>query len=160
GGPDDRGGLQEGRVRLRGQARRAGAGGGMGWRRVFIGPNGLRAGWSLLVFGAAGFLLEGAIGWAVTRLGPGPGAAPWTPGLRRAGGTLFVASALVLTLLMGRIESRSLADYGFPLRRAFGARFWEGAGWGLGSCALVYVLMAAARGYTLHGLAVEGAAAL
>ena len=130
------------------------------WPRLFVGPQGLRAGWSLLVYIAAGLLVEGGIGWIVSRFWRSPREAPWTPGLLVAGEAAFFAIALLLTLFMGRIERRGLADYGFPLRRAFGARFWEGSGWGLASCALVYVLMAAGGGYSVHGLAVSGVAAL
>lgn len=133
---------------------------GRGWRRVFVGPHGLRAGWSLLVFFAVGLLVEAGVGWIVTRFWQFKKDAPWTPGLFIGGETAFVAIALLMTWIMGRIEGRSLATYGIPLRRAFGGRFWEGAGWGLASCALVYVLIAAAGGYRLHGLAVEGSAVL
>ncbi len=130
------------------------------WRHVFIGRWGLRAGWSLLVFFAAGTALEGGIGWVITRFWTLPEGAPWTPGLLVTEEAVTFAVTLFLTLCMGRIERRSLADYGFPIRNAFGVRFWEGTGWGLASCALVYVMMAAAHGYALHGLAVERGAVL
>jgi membrane protease YdiL (CAAX protease family) len=131
-----------------------------GWKWVFLGPHGLRAGWSLLLFVAIGLLIEACIGWVVTRYWNLDRNAPWTPGTLILAESVFFAVALLVTRVMGRIEGRSLESYGFPPRRAFGLRFWEGAGWGLASCALVYALMAAAGGFRLHGLAVEGAATL
>jgi membrane protease YdiL (CAAX protease family) len=136
------------------------AGAGRGWRRVFFGPHGLRAGWSLLIFLAVGTAVEAGLGWVITRFWQFDPKAPWTPGLLIGGEALFFVIVLLMTLMMGRIEGRSLAAYGFPLRRAFGGRFGEGAGWGVGSCLLVYALMAAAGGYRVHGLAQPGFAAL
>ena len=135
------------------------AGGGR-WRRVFFGPHGLRAGWSFLIFAAAGVVVEALVGWVITQFWEIPRDEPWTPGLLIGGEALFFTIALLIALLMGRIEGRTLATYGFPLRRAFGARFWEGAAWGVASCGLVYALMAASGGYRVNGLAVSGAAAL
>ena len=142
-------------------ARGTEGGTGGGAHRWFYGRNGLRAGWSLLIFLAAGAAVEAGLGWVITRFGQLPARdAPWTPGLLIAGEALFFTIVLLLTLMMGRIEGRSLPTYGFPPRRAFGARFWEGAGWGVGSCLLVYALMAAAGGYRIQGLAEHGVAAL
>ena len=53
---------------------------GGGWRRVFLGPHGLRAGWSLLLFAALGLAIEAAIGLVVTRFWEVPRDLPWTPG--------------------------------------------------------------------------------
>jgi membrane protease YdiL (CAAX protease family) len=61
---------------------------------------------------------------------------------------------------MGRIERRSLGDYGMPRRGAFGAHFWEGIVWGIGLMAttmLVLVLLGVSH---IGDLAVSGGASL
>jgi membrane protease YdiL (CAAX protease family) len=62
------------------------------------------------------------------------GSIPWSV-------TFLVGSALILVLglsaLAARLERRSLAAHGLPLRSAFGRRFWQGALWGLVMMTLV-----------------------
>jgi hypothetical protein len=41
---------------------------------------------------------------------------------------LFFVS--LATWIVSRLEKRPLDDYGIPLRKAFGGRFWEGSVWG------------------------------
>jgi membrane protease YdiL (CAAX protease family) len=130
------------------------------WRRVFFGPHGLRAGWSLLIFVVATQAIGAGLFWLITRFQELRADMPWTPGLLIAVELAQLAIVLVVTLLMVRIERRSLATYGMPLRRAFGGRFWEGALWGVGSGALVYLLLALAGGYRVHGFATHGLDAL
>ena len=130
------------------------------WRRVFFGPHGLRAGWSLLIYLAATNAIAGALFFIITRFWKLPDQPPWTPQLLIFGELIQLAIALGVTLMMGRIERRTLTTYGLAPRRAFGGRFWEGALWGVGSAALVYALMAAAGGYTSRGLALHGTDAL
>jgi hypothetical protein len=131
-----------------------------GWRKVFFGPHGLRAGWSLLIFVASGVAIEAAIGFVVTRFWEVPRDLPWTPGPFIAFEGAMLVVTLAITALMARLERRSLAQYGLPFAAAFRGRFWEGAGWGVASCAAVYALLAAAGAFTVHGLAVRGAEAL
>src|SRR5262249_40268328 len=84
----------------------------------------------------------------------------WTPQLLIFGEAMQLVIALGVTWLMARIEGRSLAVYGLPLRRMVGARFWEGALWGVGSAAVVYGVVGGGRRYTGHGFAVRGGDAL
>jgi membrane protease YdiL (CAAX protease family) len=133
---------------------------GGGIRRIFVGPNGIRAGWSLLIFVVVGQAIGSALFFAIQRIWSLPDQPAWTPGLLLAAELIQAVIILGVTLLMARIEGRDLATYGLPLRRAFGGRFWEGALWGVGSAALVYALMAAFGGYAVHGLALSGPDAL
>ncbi|HET9768610.1 MAG TPA: type II CAAX endopeptidase family protein, partial [Thermoanaerobaculia bacterium] len=139
---------------------KAGADRGGRWCRVFFGPHGLRAGWSLLIYVLATQAIGAALFLAIQRVWSLPDQPAWTPGLLIAAELMQAAIVIAVTVMMGRIERRSLAAYGIPLRRAFGGRFWEGAGWGVGSCLLVYALMAAAGGYSVQGLATHGVDAL
>lgn len=115
---------------------------------------------SLLVVVAVVMVVEAAVGRIVTGLWQIPSHAPWTPWLLLGREALYFAIVLLATLLLGLMQGRSLAIYGFPLRYAFGGGFWEGAAWGLGSCAAIYAVLAAAGCYTVRGLAVRGAEAV
>ena len=130
---------------------------GGGWRRIFIGPHRLRAGWSLVIFVLLTQAIGAALFFAIQRIWHLPDQPPFTPGLLIAAELVQGVIVIGVTALMGRIEGRSLATYGIPLRKAFGFRVWEGALWGIGSCGLVYALMAAFGGYRAHGLALQGA---
>jgi CAAX protease family protein len=131
-----------------------------GWRRIFIGPQGLRAGWSFLIYQAGIYGLGGLLYLAIITFGKLPDMSALTPGLLLIGEPVQLAIVLLVTLFMARIERRDLATYGMPLRKAFGARFWEGALWGIGSCLLVYLLMASFGTYSVRGFATQGADAL
>jgi membrane protease YdiL (CAAX protease family) len=129
-------------------------------RIVFYGPHGLRAGWSLAIFLAVNAILAYGAGRAFLAVHPVPPHPAWTSGLMIAFELVMLIPALAATLLLARIEGRSLATYGFPLRQAFGPRFWEGALWGGASISAVVTCMALAGVYRVNGLAIHGAEAL
>jgi uncharacterized protein len=65
----------------------------------------------------------------------------------------FVALA---TWVVSRMEGRSLDDYGVPLRRAFGARFWEGTLWGFLMLSAVLVPLHMSRHFRIDSVAITG----
>lgn len=67
---------------------------------------------------------------------------------------------LMTMAVMRRIEKRSFATYGFPLRQAFGAELWEGALWGVLSISAVIGMMALAGAYRISGFNVQGGEAV
>jgi len=92
-------------------------------RRVFYGPSELRAGWRLAIFIAIVYALIRAGSLAFGRL---------LHGADRD--TLFVVFEiydfvvfLFASWIMGRIEKRTIADYGLPGRTMFRSQFWQGA---------------------------------
>ena len=102
-------------------------------RHVFIGKEGLRAGWSLLIFIA----IFGAIGFGINDIAhkvlhvspPKPGAElPALFGTLAEGLNFFVV--LFVTWVMSKIERRPNSVYGFGDNRAF-AHFFAGLGWGV-----------------------------
>ena len=111
-------------------------------RKIFVGKDGLRAGWSLLIFIAlcAGMIFcVNAIGRKLHMAGPqGGGQFSASPGF------LFIAEAvpflgvLLITWIMSRIERRPNPVYGFGDRRMV-AHFLAGLGWGV-SCLSLLVL--------------------
>jgi membrane protease YdiL (CAAX protease family) len=123
--------------------------------RVFIGRSGLRAGWRLLIY----FLMVAALGVGVAFLvrrmhvHRTPDITAWNTVISDG---IMLAIFVIPSLIMGAFEKRSLADYYLPLRRAFGARFWEGVLWGFGALSLLLVSIRATGDFyfgqlTLHG---------
>jgi membrane protease YdiL (CAAX protease family) len=133
---------------------------------IFKGPNGIRAGWRLLLFIAFFLAIANGIGFGLRLV---PSAHEWmkaqnrqvmTPSSMFVEEGIAVFSLMVAVLLMSRIEKRSFADYYLPADQAFGKRFWQGIPYGFAMLSLLMVLIAAFRGFSLGGLALSGADAL
>jgi membrane protease YdiL (CAAX protease family) len=122
-------------------------------RAIFIGPQGVRAGWRLLiflallvVFSAAALLLQRRIGNFGSDFSP-------TNVIR--GEVLSFGIVLIATAIMGGLERRRLADYGLPLRWALGKQFWTGALWGFVMLSVIIAMMAGTHAYLPGGLALS-----
>jgi membrane protease YdiL (CAAX protease family) len=127
---------------------------------VFFGPQGLRAGWGLLLYIVLSQLMGIGLFVVLKTVFKVQDNPAWTPGLLIGGEAAQLVIALLATAILGRIERRPLAAYGIPLRQAFGRLFWEGALWGILTIAAVVGMIALAGGYTVSGLALHGTAAL
>jgi uncharacterized protein len=106
-----------------------------GLRRIFVGPGGLRSGWSFALYVGmfALILVVGAWLAASLRL-----ADLWSQLFSEFG---VLVAAVIPALVMARIEKRSWGAYGLPLREAFSKLFWVGAIWGfLGITLLLEIL--------------------
>lgn len=133
----------------------------------FRGPNGIRAGWRVLIFlllvAAIAFGLMGAamlFSLVLHRGAPRPagiGASGLTPlGLGISESLIFVVPALA-ALIMARIERRQWGKYGLPARGAFGKDFWIGAVVGFSAISTCLFGISALHGFHLAGLAIHGA---
>ncbi|HMA54939.1 MAG TPA: type II CAAX endopeptidase family protein [Acidobacteriota bacterium] len=123
-------------------------------QRALFGPRGLRAGWRLLIFNAAFFLLGILMKTVlVPVVGPDP---EWTAWNFIIIEVVALAGSLACVYLMAGIERRRFADYGFTRAGAFGRLFWQGGLWGLATIGAVVAIMALAGGYAVRGLALEG----
>ena len=65
--------------------------------------------------------------------------------------TTFAAAAI-----MGILEARPFGGYGLPHAAAFGARFWQGAAWGIAMIAVIIFLIGAFGGFSFGDLALRG----
>jgi hypothetical protein len=70
-----------------------------------------------------------------------------------AGGGLFVKTllfifVLLVVVIIGALEHRTLGEYGLPLRKMFGKDFWAGALWGFGILTANIALMVLTRAYS------------
>jgi membrane protease YdiL (CAAX protease family) len=133
---------------------------------IFRGPNGIRAGWRVLIFLA---LVAGcavaltAVGWILLRIA-GKHASVDVSALTPLG-TFMTEGALLLftavpALIMAKIEHRKFGEYGLSRNAAFGGHFWTGAlvGFLAISGALLGIFLL--HGFSLTGLAIHGATIL
>jgi membrane protease YdiL (CAAX protease family) len=121
-------------------------------RRVFYGPSELRVGWRLGIFLAIVIALINATNLIVGRL------------LHSADRTTLFLLFLVINFLiflfaswiMGRIEGRTIADYGLPWRGMFGVQFWQGVLLGFASITVLLVAMRVAGVFYFGSIALHG----
>jgi len=133
---------------------------------IFMGPNGIRAGWRLLLFLiffiAFGFVINFAlhhipsfVAWAKTQSG-----ATLNASFMIATEGLMVVGLFFSVWVMSKIEKRSFADYGLPLSEAFGKRFWQGIPFGFLALSLLLAVIAALHGFSLGGAEIGGTQAV
>jgi membrane protease YdiL (CAAX protease family) len=133
------------------------AGPAAGLRRVYRGPHRLRAGWRFAIFLVL-FLAFGAAMRLALVVAHVPRPDGFSPATLLLADSLAFAIVLAATLVMGRIERRSLADYGLPLRRALGRKTWAGFVWGFAAVAAIVAPIAAMSGVHYEGLRYAGGA--
>jgi membrane protease YdiL (CAAX protease family) len=129
-------------------------------RRIFIGPNGLRAGWRLLLFL---LLLVTLIGGFAVIVNGGPkkfleaqrhaSEVKITPFVMAQSEVMTFTFLCLATWIMSRFERRKFGVYGLPLRHPMAKHF--GMGWLLGFLAISGTLLAV---YLLHGFRIIGLA--
>jgi membrane protease YdiL (CAAX protease family) len=137
------------------------------FKSIFIGPNGLRAGWRVLTFTALVVVLLGS--FVLIRTGGLQGFRE----ARKHAGQITVTPLLmfkvegiaflllcIATLIMGKIENRKFSEYGLPLRQALRKEFWFGLLLGFGAISGTLLMMFLLHGFRVTGLAVHGTAIL
>ena len=124
---------------------------------LFIGPNGLRAGWRLLVYVLIVAAFSAVITIVVRKfVGPLRGTpGVWAQLLQEVVGFAVVFGAAAI---MSKIERRRLGDYGLPASEIFGRKFWLGFLLGLVEVSLLIGLIGAFGGYSFGPLALQGGA--
>jgi len=122
------------------------------FHRVFFGPSELRSGWRLFLFLAGVIAMTLAGNFLLRHLLPGADQA-----------VLFLARELEDFLIIlfaswitGRLERRTLADYGLPWRKMFAARFWQGMLLGFASLTVLLHAMRATGAFHFAGIALRG----
>jgi membrane protease YdiL (CAAX protease family) len=123
------------------------------FRRVFYGRAELRSGWRLFIFLAIVIALINASNLMVRRL------------LHGADDTaLFLVREvmdflifLFASWIMGRVEGRTIADYGLPRRGMFRVQFWQGILLGFASITGLLVAMRVVGVFYFGSIALHGA---
>src|SRR5262249_25395652 len=127
-------------------------------RRIFLGPNGLRAGWRFAIFFALilsfTIAIERAAYWVAERYFAYQDSPGWTRSGFLFDACISTAALFLAALVIARFEKRGFASYGLP--RPCGKLFGEGALWGFVTSALVLVMIWAAGGASFHGLSSHG----
>ena len=130
-----------------------------GARSIFWNEHELRAGWRLLIFIAIAFAIANVESLILAVL--------HVPQQQRgelsAGPYLLTRAPQVFALLcaawiMSVLEDRRFAVYGLPRAGAFGARFWQGAAWGIAMISAIVFLIWALHGLSFGGSALQGPA--
>jgi membrane protease YdiL (CAAX protease family) len=124
-------------------------------RRVFYSPSELRAGWRLCIFLVLVFALIKSGNILERQLLHG---ADHTT-LYLASGVMDFLILMLASWIMGRIEGRTVADYGLPWRGMFRAELWQGAllGFAIITCLLVVMRLAGVFYFgtiALHGVGI------
>ena len=124
-------------------------------RRLFLGDDGLRAGWSILLFILLGVAFTRLIGFAIAHFHLLPKAvpgrpAPMTARIAAIGDGLGFAAFAFVAFLMSLVERRSFSRYGLSMRR-MPTDALMGLFWGV---ALLSALIGAL--YATHTLAFDG----
>jgi uncharacterized protein len=122
------------------------------FHRVFYSPSELRAGWRLLIFLAIVMAMINASNLTVGRLLHGADYA--TRFLVREATSFLIF--LFASWIMGRIEGRTIADYGLPWRGMFGVQFWQGILIGFASISGLLVAMRVVGVFYFGSIALHG----
>ena len=138
-----------------------------GLKSIFVGPNGPRAGWRVVMFIALLAVLFG--GFVLIRAG-GPealreryknqGQVTITPLLMGGSEAITLLFLCIAALAMGKIEHRKFGEYGLPLRLALRKDFWVGSLTGFLAISGTLLTMFLLHGFRISGLAIHGTAIL
>ena len=133
-------------------------------RSAFVGLNGVRAGWRLLIFIALTLPLVFLV-QSVAKLTPMLKAA--VKGSMQGGatdplGVIVLQISVLLPILfaawlMSKIEHRAFGSYGLAARCGFGKFYWRGIFWGLATEAFVIGLILAFGGFSFGTLPLDPA---
>lgn len=119
---------------------------------VFFNSTELRAGWRLLIFVVIVVGLTKSSNWMLGRLlGHADEDARFL-----AFELMDFLIFLLASAVMGRVEGRTIADYGLPWRRMFRGQFWQGVLIGFASITGLLVLMRAAGVFYFGRIGLHG----
>jgi membrane protease YdiL (CAAX protease family) len=130
-----------------------------GAKAIFWNEREFRAGWRLLIYLLIFFLF--ALGETILTI------ALHLPQLARTGVTatamlvqecVLLIAALAAAAVMAMMEDRPFGGYGLPRAAVFGARFWQGAAWGIAMITGIMFLIRAFGGFSFGELALGGPA--
>jgi uncharacterized protein len=113
---------------------------------IFIGPDGLRSGWRLLIYFILYRFFIYIAGLVLSLTSPTGATRLW---FYMSGEAASLIAAVVPALLMARLEARPFGHYGLPRSKDFSKLFWAGTLWGL--IAITALLM------TMHEITVQHA---
>ena len=123
---------------------------------MFMGPDGLRSGWSLLLYlGMVVAMVVFALRGLSKPLHALKGSV-WQPLVQEA---LLAMVAFLPALVMARIEKRNFGAYGLPSAQAFGRRFFAGLLWGFSALTVLLCVLRVNGSFYFGSADIHGARA-
>jgi len=127
---------------------------------VFMGPNGLRAGWRISIYVVILIVLGFAVREIILHIPFVHQATVGANGVLAPIGLIvsegIVAFAVLFAAwIMSLIEKREFGVYGTPLAETLGKRFWQGIVWGLAMVSFLVGLIASTGAYSFGPLALS-----
>jgi membrane protease YdiL (CAAX protease family) len=122
-------------------------------RTLFLGSEGLRPGWGIAFYVGTFFLLQKlVVQWAWAHdFGVG---GLWSMTLEEFGD---LVAAVIVGLVLARVEHRPWRAYGLPARQVFGRLFWAGGLWGFAGISLLIVALYGLHAFTFGHVVLRGA---
>lgn len=129
-------------------------------RTLFLGPDGLRAGWGLAFYVGIFLALQRFVA-PLAGMHDFGASGLWNMALEELGN---LVAAVIPAVVLAQVERRPWRVFGLPGRGAFGRRFWAGAGWGFAGISLLIFALYGTRVFDfghvlLHGTRVARFAA-
>ncbi len=117
---------------------------------IFLGPNGVRAGWRAAFYVALFFLFFSALARAAGRLHIAAIGANGTitPQVLATQEGLAALCAILAALILARLERRRFGDYGMPWTQTLGKNVWLGLIWGIGTISALMLVIRMLGGYS------------
>ena len=119
-------------------------------RWIFAGADGIRSGWSLVLYVAMFAVILVAGGWLADAAHMGN---LWSQAFSEFG---VLVAAVIPALIMGRIESRPWGAYGLPLHEALAKLFCQGAVWGFAGITLLLAILHGAHAFDFGHIVLHG----
>jgi uncharacterized protein len=131
--------------------------------KIFMGRNGIRAGWRLTIFVIILSVLLAGLGLVTLALNHGKvpqggGQGELTPEVVLGSEAIPFFLVLLAAFAMARMEGRRIADYGLPLRRVFCGQFWQGIAIGFASITALLGVLHLCGVFQFGTIALHGAA--
>lgn len=125
-------------------------------KTIFVGPQGIRAGWRFAIFVFLIFGFSKLFFWLLTAFFNYQEHPGWFPTDFLLDGALSFAAALLSGWIMSKLERRPFAEYGLPWKGTFGKHFWQGTLWGFAASLLMLLLLRVLGAASFDGLALHG----
>jgi uncharacterized protein len=129
-------------------------------KAIFVGPQGIRAGWRFAIFVFLLFGFSKLFFWLLTVLAHYQEHPGWFPTDFLLDGALSFGAALLAAWIMSRIERRPFHEYGLPWQGMFRKHFGQGTLWGFAASLLMIVLLRLLGAASFEGAALHGQAFL
>lgn len=125
-------------------------------KAIFVGPQGIRAGWRFAIFVFLLFGFSKLFLRFLTVLFHYQERAGWFPTDFLLDGALSFSAALLAAWIMSKLERRPFVEYGLPPHAMFRKHFWQGTLWGFAASLLMIILLRLLGAASFEGLALHG----